>query len=562
MLPLGGILPAGTILGKHYRIENKIGEGGMGVVYQATDLVMQRTVAIKLLHANLLGEQGIRQRFLREGRLMSTLNHTHVVQVYDLIEDNRVLALVMEYVKGITLTEYLKTWGGQLPYSEILDLMNPILDAMEEAHQQGIIHRDLKPDNILLQHNLTQMFPKIADFGLAKIIEGTSYTVSGALLGTCMYMSPEQIQSERSLDHRADIYSLGITLYQLCTGRCPFQDTNHFALMMAHVQQEPVPPSRLRKDMPQALENLILHALAKSPEDRVNSCAEFQQRLNQAIGSYQSPPIRILEENLPPVLQQADGNVMILIPGGEFLMGTKRRPVYLDPFYIDRYPVTNRQFQIFLEITNYRPTGINNQRFLAHWQNNRIPSGLEDHPVIFVSWHDARNYATWAGKSLPTEAQWEKSARGSDGRKFPWGREAPDPNRAHFGRNSKGPIPVGSKPDGASPYGVMDMAGNVWEWCEDIDDPDFYEGGPAHNPRNVMRNAQVHHILRGGSWMYDARSLRTTTRIAYEPHYRLEDVGFRCVQLPAQTLSYTHSQIINLSTNPTLPNKLGKEFPS
>ncbi|TNE52094.1 MAG: hypothetical protein EP343_01465 [Deltaproteobacteria bacterium] len=535
MLPPGGVLPAGTVIGRHYVLEEKIGEGGMGVVYRAFDRVMERSVAIKLLHANLLGEQGIRRRFLREGRLMSTLNHPNIVQVYDLLEEQRILALVMEFVEGITLTEHLKQWGGQLPYAEILNLLVPVLDAMEEAHNQGIIHRDLKPDNILLQHTATRMFPKIADFGLAKIIEGTSYTVSGALLGTCMYMSPEQIKNKLSLDQRADIYSLGITLYQLCAGRCPFQDTNHFALMMAHVQQEPVPPSRLRDDLPEALEALILEALVKEPDERLSSCLEFRERLEAAIPHTEPPPTpEPVQATLPPVLAQADGSEMVLIPSGDFLMGPKRRKIYLDAFYLDRHPVTNKQFRTFMEVTGYRPSDASSRRFLSHWSNGKIPRGQENHPVVFVSWHDARAYATWAGKALPTEAQWEKAARGLDGRKFPWGREAPDAKRANFGRSARGSLPVGSHELGVSPFGLHDMAGNVWEWCDDVDDPEFYRRGPTHNPRNVMRDGQTRYVLRGGSWMYDAQSLRTTTRKGYEPHYRLEDVGFRCVRYPTQ----------------------------
>lgn len=557
VLPPGGVLPPGTVMGRHYVLEEKVGEGGMGVVYRAFDKVMERYVAIKLLHANLLGEQGIRRRFLREGRLMSTLNHPNVVQVYDLIEEQRILALVMEFVEGITLTEHLKQWGGQLPYSEIRKLMVPVLDAMEEAHNQGIIHRDLKPDNILLQHTETRMFPKIADFGLAKIIEGTSYTVSGALLGTCMYMSPEQIKNKLSLDQRADIYSLGITLYQLCAGRCPFQDTNHFALMMAHVQQEPVPPSRLRKDLPEDLESLILDALVKDPDERLSTCLEFRERLEAAIPDTE-PVMEPVTVPLAPLLQQADGSEMVLVPGGDFLMGPKRRKIYLDAFYLDRHPVTNKQFQTFLDVTGYRPSDTSARRFLSHWSNGKIPKGQEDHPVVFISWNDARAYATWAGKSLPTEAQWEKAARGVDGRKFPWGREAPDSKRANFGRTARGPSSVGSHRSGASPFGIEDMAGNVWEWCEDVDDPEFYRRGPTHNPRNVIRDTQPRYVLRGGSWMYDAQSLRTTTRKGYEPHYRLEDVGFRCVRYPTQVSTTLRSELSEPS-DPTKPNNTSED---
>lgn len=530
-LEQGGILPTGSVLAGQYTIEKVIGEGGMGIVYRAQDSVVGRPVAIKMLHANLLGDSGIRRRFLREARLMSGWSHPHVVQVYDLLEQDRLLAIVMEYVDGTTLTEYLKKWGGQLPLDELNLLFSDLLSTMEEAHNQGIVHRDLKPDNILLHKTETRMFPKIVDFGLAKILEGTTYTVSGALLGTCQYMPPEQIQNERSIDHRADIYSLGITLFQLCTGRCPFQNSNHFALMMAHVNNPPPRPSSLRKDLPPQLETLILDTLAKDPDDRPKDCGVFRERLQQALGGTRRPQ-NVPVHSLPPTIKRQDGHELILIPEGEFLLGPNRRSIYLDSFYMDATPVTNRQFKLFMDVTGYKPSDSSAKRFLSHWEGLQCPTKWLEHPVVFVSWFDARAYAAWAGLHLPTEAQWEKAARGEKGRKYPWGREDPTPSRAHFGRKKHTTVAVRSHPKGVSPYGIHDMAGNVWEWCEDVDVPSFYSDGPTHNPRNVLRGEHPKYVLRGGSWMYDARSLKTTKRTSYEPHFRLDDVGFRCIHIP------------------------------
>lgn len=527
-----GLLPAGSVLDQKYVVEEVVGEGGMGVVYKAYDRIVDRYVAVKMLHANLLGDAGVRRRFLREARLMSSWTHPNVVQVYDLLEQDRLLAIVMEFIDGITLKQYMEQWGGKLPFEEINALFSEILDTIEEAHQQGIIHRDLKPDNILLRKSETRMIPKIVDFGLAKILEGTTYTVSGALLGTCQYMPPEQIQNQSGLDHRADIYSLGVTLFQMCTGRCPFQDTNHFALMMAHVSQEPPPPSSLRADIPKDLERLLLDALAKQPDERPQSCAAFREQLQEALGKA-SIPKAISSTKLPPSVTRGDGHELLLIPEGEFLLGPNRRPIYLDAYYIDKTPVSNKQFQLFLEVTGYRPQDASARRFLSHWNSRRCPPNIANHPVVFVSWNDARAYAAWAGLHLPTEAQWEKAARGEKGRKYPWGRDDPTPKKANFGRKQLGTMPVGSHPEGASPYDVQDMAGNVWEWCEDVDAPSFYSNGPTHNPRNVLKTEHTKYVLRGGSWMYDARSLRTTTRTSYEPHFRLDDVGFRCVHIPS-----------------------------
>ncbi|MCB9642567.1 MAG: SUMF1/EgtB/PvdO family nonheme iron enzyme [Myxococcales bacterium] len=528
-----GRLRPGDRLGGHYEILDTLGEGGMGVVYRAQDHKAQRIVAIKTLHANLLGDGGIRQRFLREAKVMSSWSHPHIVQVYDRVDESSILAMVMELVEGMTLTQYLRQWGGQMPFSELREVFLPLLDAVGEAHHHGIIHRDIKPDNVLLARGTKRMHPKIADFGLAKILEGTTYTVTGALLGTCLYMSPEQAQSHRTLDQRSDIYSLGICLYQLCTGRCPFMDANHFSLMMAHVHQEPPSPKLYRDDLPAELEQLILDAIAKDPEKRPQSCEAFRSRLEDALDHLPPTAPSSGPRNLSSALTHA-GTEMLLVPAGSFLMGNERREIFLDDFYMDTYPVTNQQFQVFLEATGYGPKDREAHRFLVHWGGSRkCPSSLAEHPVVYVSWHDARAYAAWAGKMLPSEAQWEKAARGEDGRKYPWGRDDPDDARANFNRRNKGTRPVEASAKGASPYGLRDMAGNVWEWCEDVDDPSFYAKGPEHNPRNLMRGEEARFVLRGGSWIYNARALRTTARFSHEPTSRLEDVGFRCVLLPS-----------------------------
>jgi serine/threonine-protein kinase len=222
---------------------------------------------------------------------------------------------------------------------------------------------------------------------------------------------------------------------------------------------------------------------------------------------------------------------MILIPEGPFLMGQHRRRVHVDAFYIDRTPVTNRQFKLFVDVTGYKPDDPDAARLLSHLHRGEIPRRLVDHPVVYVSWDDARAYAAWAGKRLPTEAEWEKAARGTDGRRYPWGRAEPSASRANYDNRDGGTTPVGSCPEGASPYGVLDMAGNVWEWCEDYDDTGFYADGPPRNPRNTRRPAEgARLVMRGGSWMFGAQSLRTYARTSFEAHYRFAGGGFRCVR--------------------------------
>jgi serine/threonine-protein kinase len=214
-------------------------------------------------------------------------------------------------------------------------------------------------------------------------------------------------------------------------------------------------------------------------------------------------------------------------------MGPERRPVYLRSFYVDRFPVTNAQFATFLRSTGYRSEI--GAEFVSHFRDGAPPRGLEGHPITQVSWFDARAYAVWAGKRLPTEAEWEKSARGEDGRRYPWGKSEPDASRANYGRLRASTIAVGSCPAGASPYGVEDLAGNVWEWCEDVDSPEFFLRGPSHDPCNrpqTGRHRDGRRVVRGGSWMYDARSIRTYSRSSFEPCAFSAGIGFRCVKDP------------------------------
>lgn len=234
-----------------------------------------------------------------------------------------------------------------------------------------------------------------------------------------------------------------------------------------------------------------------------------------------------------------DGAVMILIPAGEFLMGSAgnegyhnekpQRKVYLDSYYIDKFEVTNVQYREFM-----RATGHKSPRDWSDYDTSRL-----NHPVVGVSWYDAVAYAEWAGKRLPTEAEWEKAARGIDGRKYPWGNIPPDSGgryRANYKVGKYGAAdgysttsPVDSFPLGASSYGVMDMAGNVWEWCADWYDSGYYRKAPTKNPPGP--SSGKHRVLRGGAWLNDDTSyLRCAVRGWHAPTLTFNYVGFRCVK--------------------------------
>ena len=525
------VLPPGTAISDAYTLENVVGEGAMGVVYRATDHVRQRRVAIKTLHSSLLGDASIRRRFAREARLSLRWSHPHVVAAYDFIEHEDVVALVLELIDGPTLEEHLSRWSTALPLGELRPLFFGLLDAMGEAHRRGIVHRDLKPQNILLSMRDTGIHPKVTDFGIAKVLAGTSYTMTGVMLGTCQYMAPEQVKTSERLDHRADIYALGVLLYRAVTGRLPFETDNHYEMMLAHVERPPPPPSQYAANVPAELERLILDCLSKDRRARPPDCKTLRERLEAALADV--APARASERarELPPSIHEADGSELLRIEGGPFAHGPNRRTVHVDTFYLARHPVTNRQFVSFLQTTSYRPEDGADGRFLAHFRGGQCPAALLDHPVVFVSWLDATAYCRWAGRRLPSEAEWEKAARGTDGRRYPWGRDDPSEHHANYGKPVGGhTTAIAQHPAGASPYGCEDLAGNVWEWCEDCDSPRFYLQGPSHNPRNTAGAATASHVVRGGAYGFDARSLRTYARNALQPHFRLEYLGF-CVAL-------------------------------
>ncbi|MFO7675694.1 MAG: SUMF1/EgtB/PvdO family nonheme iron enzyme [bacterium] len=257
-----------------------------------------------------------------------------------------------------------------------------------------------------------------------------------------------------------------------------------------------------------------------------------------------------------------DSSVMVKVPAGEFWMGSvtgegesDERPqhrVYLDEFWLDKHEVTNRQYERFVKATGYRTdaekegTGYVYDTDLSKWLTKSGVSwrtyygySTENHPAVLVSWNDARAYCDWAGKRLPTEAEWEKAARGTDARKYPWGNEEPDAGgryRANWGEGSDRAVwrrdgyeftaPVGSFSAGASPYGLLDMAGNVWEWCNDWYDSDYYGKGVDRNPQGPATGSP--RVYRGGSWLNNAGSLRSAYRGRYEPSFRIIFLGFRC----------------------------------
>jgi serine/threonine-protein kinase len=224
--------------------------------------------------------------------------------------------------------------------------------------------------------------------------------------------------------------------------------------------------------------------------------------------------------------------VMVYVPAGSFQMGyaggypdeQPEHNVTLDAFWIDKTEITNRSYGSCVQASACKPPSRRTSNGIDDYYGN---AQYEDYPVIFVSWSDAQSYCTWAGQRLPTEAEWEKAARGTDGRLYPWGDTAPDESLANFDNHIWDVVAAGSYPAGASPYGALDMAGNVWEWTADWFGSDYYSQSPTQNPTGPETGTK--RVLRGGSWNFDAPGSRTSYRFSKDPALASYDIGFRCV---------------------------------
>ena len=257
-----------------YRVLEPLGEGGMAAVYKAHQPGLDREVALKILPRQLASDPEFVQRFEQEARLIAKLQHPHILPVIDYGQAEGYSYIVMPFVRAGTLAKLLQ--GKPRPMPEVARLTSQLGEALDYAHSQGVVHRDLKPSNVLLDERGNCL---LTDFGIARLVETTSnLTATGTVLGTPSYMSPEQAKGDR-VDQRSDIYSLGIIMYELATGRVPFRADTPLAVLMKHVNDPLPPPRNLNPDLPEAMERVILKALAKAPEDRFARAGDMVRAL-------------------------------------------------------------------------------------------------------------------------------------------------------------------------------------------------------------------------------------------------------------------------------------------
>lgn len=583
-----------------YILRQRIGVGGMSVVYEAFQANIKRKVAIKILPAYMAANDTNRQRFEREVELAARLEHPNILPIYDYGTETDLSYIVMRLLQGGTLQERIERYGRP-PLKRGLRIIWQVANALIYAHTHNIIHRDLKASNVLFDNHQNAY---LADFGLARALAAkNNITDTGQVVGTPAYMAPEQWSGD-SVDTRADIYALGILTYYVVTGVLPFDGDTPFILMHKHLHEFPKLPSEFSQELTREFDLAIFTALAKQAENRFGKVERFIEALRlatmgQRVGGTgllpnlekQTPgdehsrmSLQVVEDvtttlpnkrHLRPkpeiVFSEESQHLLDILedprnkpserlkaglslnqfPDPRFGVGCRRDglpdidwieippgafvyqehdSLLLSDFYISRYPITFKQFQVFVEAADgyYNPMwweaiqGHPHEVGDAKWR-------IDNHPRDNITWYEAMIFCRWLNSyseifpfepdaftdqegweiRLPSEQEWEKAARGDDGRLYPWGNdywsgyanvdELSSRMGSHFLRRA---VPVGLYPFAASPYGVMDMSGNVWEWCLTE-----YDTG-----LNRLRMDNTLRVLRGGSWDESVHNAKVTFR--------------------------------------------------
>ncbi len=303
----------GQVFDKRYRIIKVIGIGGMAVVFEATDLLMRRNVAVKMLKDDINNDTQAVKRFINESKAVAMLSHPNIVNIYDVSVKDNLKYIVMELVEGITLKNYILK-KGVLSFHEMINITEQILLALDHAHQKGIVHRDIKPQNIMMLKNGVI---KVADFGIAKLPNAETVTMTDKAIGTVFYISPEQA-SGKTIDRRSDIYSLGVTMYEMATGKLPFVADSPVTVAIMQVKNRPRPPREINPQLPIGMEQIIMSAMEKNPDNRFQSAAQMLRHVAQVKNNprtvFKMPKTDTSSDNFSQSQQSSLSNVKKLTP--------------------------------------------------------------------------------------------------------------------------------------------------------------------------------------------------------------------------------------------------------
>ena len=531
---------------REYRLLRWLGGGGMGEVWEGYHERLHRRVAIKCLPDEATADPERLLRLNQEAASLARLSHPGIVAIYDCIEEDSKLYVVMEFISGRTILELVRDQGC-ISYVQCTEWFRRVAQSLAYAHGRNVVHRDIKPTNVMVD---TSGNMRLIDFGLALSESEMRLTRTGSTIGTLPYMSPEQHYGG-DVDGRTDIYSLALTMYFAVTGCLPVQHPDGSHAYAA-------PPG-----IPVSLDRVMRKCLERDPNQRYRTAEDLASDLAGAMGKRQpllvETPARSLRwrpvlvgagvagvlllfgfllaffirsqvADRPTPAPPPETGSMIQIPAGHFTAGMEmsdipavlqdfqgldqltqggRRSVRLPTFWIDEHEVSNADYAGFVEATGRQPP--------SHWNGSPPPAGIAGHPVVNVTYEDAKAYATWRGKRLPTADEWEKAARGEDGRIYPWGNTFMEGycNTDETGIDETRPIDT--FPRDESPYGVIGMAGNAAEWTSSLEEDGF---------GNAM------HVVCGGSWFESGTivSLASFRRTAAGEGVSRPDIGFRCAK--------------------------------
>ncbi len=280
----------GNLLGNRYEIVSRLGGGGMAVVYKARDTLLNRRVTVKVLRSEFTSDDEFVSRFRREAQAVAKLSHPNIVSIYDVGQEDDIHYIVMEYIEGRNLKEIIRE-QGRLPVNQAVDIARQICDGLQDAHENGIVHRDVKPHNILVMDNGRV---KVTDFGIAQMMSSVTVTDSSTIVGSVHYFSPEQAKGETT-GVKSDIYSVGVVLYEMLTGKVPFEGETPIAVALKHINSEPVPPGRLNPGISPELERIILKAMHKDVTMRYMNAGDMARDLKRLINGDAGGETRVMD---------------------------------------------------------------------------------------------------------------------------------------------------------------------------------------------------------------------------------------------------------------------------
>ncbi len=530
----------------------------MSHVYRARDTVIGRTVALKILTEQGCEDTEAKERFLAEARMAGNISHDNVLSIYDFGEDDQHHPyMVMEFLKGEDLRHAIKNkHTGEL--RDKLKIAVQIARALQYIHTQKIIHRDIKPENV----NVSPAgVVKLMDFGIAKT-EGLQMTRAGYVLGTPYYMAPEQVTGA-NVTEQVDVYAFGVLLFELMTGAKPISGDTVERIFYS-ILNEPLNLEPMRQTgVPDSVCDIVAKCTLKNAAERPQGFGPVVAELERILAELDAPtlyvPAPTLETAAPepagrpawlipllalvviglasglwlatrakkpagPVAVQLPAKItaksgeMELVPAGPFLYGEKKeRTSPLPAYYIDRTEVTNSAYKAFHDATGYAlPPD--------------FPADKPDYPVVNVTIGDAKEFAKWADERLPTGREWEKAARGTDGRDFPWGGPM-NSQYANLGGPNGKLRPAGDYSEHPGPYGTIQMVGNVWELTDERVTPTdtavkFF--ADKVTPPPTANDAWYE--ARGGSYQNDPDQINIYDHTSIPEKWRAPSTGFRCVK--------------------------------